>query len=214
MEPFENLKSELKLLDNFMSRRNTSGIKKSMTKILENPARIHFSYKILANRSIIVQELKQNLAQLVSDYQNDQISIELIMKCIILGKCLDGSIQIGPLTPVCILCHSPCDPYSKKIPCCGYFAHIPCLEQISNPKNQYTCPKCSKTNLLVVEVKCQNCSKLILPEKTMVSACRHIVCNDCVSSAGSLAPSPYCFCCPYKLPFYSSYKLEDVKVLK
>ena len=212
MESFESLKNEFKLLDNFISRRNTSGVTKSMTKILENPARVFFSYKISANRSTIIKELKQNLSQLVSSYQNDQITIELINKCIILSKSVGSVIEIGNLTPVCILCHNPCDPYSKKIECCGYYAHIPCIEQIVNTDNKFLCPKCSKENKLVVEANCKNCLKPFLPENTMVSACRHIVCVDCVTCAQPLIPSPICFCCPYKLPYYSDFKIEDVRV--
>ena len=212
MEQFEQLQNELKLLDNFMSRRNTSGMKKSMTKILENPVRTCFSYKIIVNRAVVVQELKQNLEQLASSYQNDQVSTELLVKCIMLAKCLGGCIQIGLLSPVCILCHNPCDPYSKKIPCCGYYAHIPCLEQIATPKNKFLCPKCKIENSLSIDVLCQNCNKLLAPEKTMVSACRHIVCSDCVSAAQPLIPSPLCFCCPYRLPYYSTFALGDVKV--
>ena len=200
MESFGNLSKELKLLDNFMSRRNTSGIKKTMTKILENPARIHFVYKIAASRAKIVQELKQNLNQLVVTYQGEHLSTELIVKCISLARSLGGYILVGELTPVCILCHNPCDPYSKRIPCCGHFAHIPCLEQIASPDNNYSCPKCQKVNTLNVEVTCQNCLRSMLPEKTMVSACRHIVCAECVAQAEPLIPSPLCFCCPYKLP--------------
>lgn len=209
MESFEKLKNELKLLDNFMSRRNTSAIKKSMSKVLENPARVHFAYKILASRPVIVLELKQNLVHLVSNYQSDHISPDLIVKCLTLAKSLNASIQVGVLTPVCILCHNPCDPYSKKIPCSNLFAHIPCLEQISSQNNNYNCPQCHKPHQLSIEVPCKNCKKLILPEKTMVSACRHIVCTDCVNAAEPLIPSPLCFCCPYTL---QNRSIDEFKV--
>lgn len=212
MEELESLSNEFKLLDNFLSRRNQSGIKKSMIKILENPIRTKFTYKVLSCRSNVVSELKQSLAQLVSAYQNDQISVDLVVKCKRLAKALYGRIQIGVLTPVCFLCHNPCDPYSKKVQCCGYFAHIPCLEQISTPQNSFNCPKCTRANTLIIDVVCQNCKKSISPEKTMVSACRHIVCVDCVNSAQPLVPSPLCFCCPYRLPFYSGFKIESVEV--
>jgi hypothetical protein len=212
MEPYESLKNELKLLDNFMSRRNQSGLQKSMMKILQNPIRDHFLFKVIATRPAILQELKRSLNDLVSAYQTDTISPDLVIRCIRLARSLNGYVQIGLLTPVCCLCHNPCDPYAKKVACCGYFAHIPCLEQITTPNNKFICPKCSQINTLEIEVQCQNCRKALLPDKTMVSACRHIVCADCVTAAQPLVPSPLCFCCPYRLPSHFNFRLEDVAV--
>ena len=205
--------NEVKLLNNFLSRRNQPAIQSSISKLLKNPLRHHFAFKVSASSSQILKELRITLSSIVSGYQNDSISADLINRSLTLSKSINCVIKIGTLIPVCIMCHSLCDPYSKRVPCCGYFVHTPCLEQITSPTNKYQCVKCQKINNLSIEVTCRNCQKSLMPDKTMVSACRHIICVDCVNAAQPLTPSPYCFCCPYTLKNPAWSNIEDVQCI-
>jgi hypothetical protein len=66
--------------------------------------------------------------------------------------------------------------------------------------------------MLSVEVACLNCKKSVMPEKTVVSACRHVICIDCVNAAQPLVPSPFCFCCPYEQKSWNRLTFKDVPV--